>query len=444
MMAINSIIRKNDFDFKKRISQTEAMNLNLEKPVQEYTIDELAKINPINSPYYQNLEPNSLPYKRFSQLAKAKKIKNKNEQMVLVFDGISNSGSAPKVKTMDKNLDDAWSLKWGDEIHSDVVGSRIFAALGFDVDHPYYKQKDSLILVFPKHTLEGPKNGDEMVKEVYAKFGINITNFVSKTGIVSEDMALDNKDLQPYIGNKYITFIECAIEARPDRVKRLGPIMTNSLFNRNRRELRGALLAHLWIDNWDTRAENTLTTNNHIGNRSYQMKGVFSDLGTSFGVKVGYLPSDFRVGLVNKFSWDILQKSTNNKVEFKGKINAFLKPYESATYADMKWMAYKIANLTKKDIKKILDKSGWPKGIRNLYFHKLASRRSQILKGFNITDFDVIEFDRNYTYSKDGVLYIKNGVLIKDYDKNKHPLGYLSTKGRLRNYGQAKLQGEMQ
>jgi len=436
-MGLNSISTPFLFTFKKKITNKEAMNLDLNKLYSEYSIDQLASFDPKDSPYYSNNSTGIDLHKRFKALAKKKKIKPADENMVLIFKGVSDSGSAPKIKTMDINLDDEWSLKWGDELHTDAVGSRIFAALGFDVDHPYYRKKDSVTVVFP--LIDGiEKNHKEMVQTVKNNFSINIEKYISKSGVVNESDIRDNPRLANHLGLSFVTFVECAIEGRPDRVKRLGPLMSNSLFNRNRRELRGALLAHLWIDNWDTRAENTMMAINHQGKRVYKSTGVFSDLGTSLGVKVNFLPVDFRVGLVNHFKWDILKKKTKNKVKLIGQINAFLPTYKSATFSDMKWMATKIAKINKVSLNKILDKSGWPKGLQKLYFHKLASRRAQLLEAFDVKDINPIKFDRNFSYEKNGVTYIKKGVLIKDFNKDKHPLGYLNPFGRLRNYGGTK------
>ena len=98
-------------------------------------------------------------------------------------------------------------------------------------------------------------------------------------------------------------------------------------------------------------------------------------------------------------------------------------------------MAQHIAKFNEDSLKKILEKSGWPKGLQKLYLHKLASRRAQILEAFDVNDPNPINFDRNLSYEKNGKVYIKDGVLIRDFNKDKHPLGYLSPLGRLRNYG---------
>jgi len=371
-------------------------------------------------------------HKRFSELEKAKKIQTK-DQMFILFDAVSDSGSAPKIKAIDiKDAENEWSLKWGDELHSDVVGSRIFAALGFDVDHPYYYGKNDVYLLLPKNSIV--TSAKDLQQQVKQQFKIDITKFISDEGIIGDDELVLNKHLKAYKGFKYIRFVECALEARPDRVKRIGSIVPKQLQHPNRPELRAALLAHLFIDNWDTREENTLVTINHLGDYKYQTRGVFSDLGTSMGVHLNLIKGDFRVGLVNEFSWDLVKRK-KDKLIFQAQLNSVLKPYTQASFSELKWMAEKIAGLNQHHLEKILEKSGWPEPIQTLYLHKLASRRAQILQAFDISDPHPIAFDRKLNLNYQGRQVIKDGQLIEDIDLERHPLGYLNSKGRMQNYG---------
>jgi hypothetical protein len=203
--------------------------------------------------------------------------------MFVRFDEVSGSGSGPKLRAIDiKDADDEWSVKWGDEIHSDVVGSRIFAALGYDVDHPYYSGRDQLYLILPPEATV--KSSRDLIAQVKQQFKIDITRFISRDGVIGEEELAMNKHLKDYLGHKYITFLECAFEARPDRVKRIGSVVPKELNHEHRGELQASLLAHLFIDNWDTREENTMISINHLGKHVYKTKGVYNDLGTSKGV----------------------------------------------------------------------------------------------------------------------------------------------------------------
>lgn len=383
-----------------------------------------------DSPYWHDVA-DSVLFDQFDILAKQKKLKTK-KRMVILFDGFSYSGSAPKIKGLDLDYDNEWSLKWGDEVHTDVLGSRIFSALGYDVDHPYFYGKDELTLVFPAN--QTVKNADQMVDSLFLIYGIDIRPFITKAGIIDAEMAKDLDRLSPYVGLNYVRFLKCAIEGRPDRVKRIGSILPNDLKNENRRPLRAALLAHAFIGNWDTREENTCLTTVHNGNYSYRISAIFSDLGTSFGVKVSAFPADFKVGLVNEFDWEIF-KIKRTKIILRNSVNAMLDPYVKANYFDLKWMAHLIGRLDAEILQKMINETGWPQPIGLLYYHKLASRRANILKAFNLKDPHPIPFDPELNFTEDGKEIIKNGKLIVDYKLNENPESFLDKKGREQNYG---------
>ena len=383
----------------------------------------------IESIYWK--EVHGKQHKQFKKLAKSKKIKPKDD-MVVLFEELSHSGSAPKVRTLDLDFDNEWSLKWGDEVHTDVVCSRIFAALGYDVDHPYFYAKNNLTLVFDE--TKTICSWEQLSDSLFSIYSIHVDPFVSKKGKVTPQMAASNLQLQNYIGYNFVQFVKCALEARPDRVKRLGSFLPDTLGNRKRAELRSSILAHAFIGNWDTREQNTLLTNVHEGKYIYHISGVFSDLGSSMGVKLNFYPIDFKVGLVNHFGWNAVVRK-RNKIYIKNKVNAILPIYENISYADLEWMARKISLIDSTSLRKCINKAGWPKSIGELYFHKLASRRASIIASFELTDPYPIDFDRKLNIRENHKWIVKNGRLRKDFNRNDHPESFTSTKGRKRNYG---------
>ncbi len=381
------------------------------------------------SPYWNSV--NDTLYQEFGNMANSKKI-DAEKEMVVIFNELTSSGSAPKIETIDLDLDNEWVVKWGDELHSDVVGSRLFAAMGYDVDHPYFYGKDKLTLVFD--STKTIKNWTQLRDSVYVFCKVDITPYFSNQGNITEEMILINPDLSPYLGRLYVQFIKCGLEARPDRVKRLGSFLPDDMNNENNRALRAALLLHAFIGNWDTKEENTLLTLVHDGNYNYKISAIFSDLGTSFGVKTKLLPLDFKVGLVNEFSWEAAKK-VGNKVILQNQVNVMLTPYGKATYMDLKWMASKIEALDSLSLRKCLSKAMWPYPIEELYFNKLASRRASILRAFDIEDNHPIAFDKKITIFENNELIVKKGKLKKDYKRYENPESLFSKKGRNRNYG---------
>jgi hypothetical protein len=413
------------FQYKNALTDHEANNVDPNNP----------DADPMDSPYWHSNKSNS--EFQFANLARLKKIKPKPD-MVVLFDAPSFSGSAPKVETMDLDLDNKWSLKWGDEVHTDVVGSEIFATLGYDVDHPYFYGENKLTLVFDG-TRE-IKNAADLENKIFEIYKVRLKPFISSAGIITKEMADGVPDLQLYIGKQYVRFIKCVIEGRPDRVKRIGSFIPGEFGNENRRELRGALLAHAFIGNWDTREENTLLSLIHVHSDSYhlaeqyRMSAVFSDLGTSFGVVQHVFPPDFKVGLVNEFPWEVANMA-GGIVKLNAEINSILPCYQNATYTDLKWMAKKIGAIDSTMLRHMVDDAHWPAPISELFFHKLASRRASILIAFNLPDPNPISFNKYLTIKVDNKFVIKDGKLVVDFEREKNPESFLSAKGRFRNYG---------
>lgn len=386
--------------------------------------------DPENSPFWHTVNTVSLN-KQFDRLAKQKKIKARSK-MVVLFDQLSLDGSAPKIDVKDLDLDNEWVVKWGDEIHADIAGSRIFAALGYDVDHPYFYSEDDLTLIF--EATGTVRNADELIQRIREIYHIDLESFIASKGVVTAEMATEQSDLSPFTGRSFVRFKKCGLEARPDRVKRIGSFLPEELNNDQRRELRGALLAHQFIGNWDTREPNTLLTVVHGGNYNYRISAVFSDLGTAFGVERHTFPPDFKVGLVNAFSWEVAIRK-RGWITLTSPVNDISEPYSEARYEDLLWMAGKIAAIDSVMLRDMVQQAHWPAAVEELYFHKLASRRASILQAFGLTDPHPIAFDRNLNFTENGRCIVQNGVLLTDYERENNPESLLDEKGRFRNYG---------
>lgn len=346
----------------------------------------------------------------------------------LRLDKLEGKGSIPKVHADDLRNGSRWLLKWGDEIHSDPVASRIFAGLGFNVDYPFFKGEGEFRLLLGK---QGRRNRTikQLVNFIHNSYKVNLSPFIYKTGIVTSEMINDEPLLVGKLGEIYLEFIGTAVEPRPANETRLGPIMMDSLDNSQRRELRGAALAHMWVGNWDTKAANTLLTIvNHQGKT--HLKGSFSDLGVSLGVAISKFPRDLKAGLVNELSWNML-KVQGETIHFHARMNHLPLAWRTATWSDLQWMAQQIARLSSEDAREILLQSGWPIKIQQLYLYKLAERRHLILKTFEIQDPHPWPRERQYSSS----LEIKDGELTIEPELKKYPQGLLHKTGRFRGYG---------
>lgn len=382
------------------------------------------------TPFYSMGSDSILPQDRFDLEAKEKKIKARSH-MVVLADQCSFGGSTAKFDVLDTDLDNKWVLKWGDEIHTDIFCSRLFSALGYHVDFPFYYSYN-LTLVFDENgTINSP---DQLIDSLKIHYGINIEPYIKNKGIVTGQLAEVQRSLLPFVGKQYMNFIECSLEARPDRVKRLGSFMPYALDNSSRRELRASLLAQAFINNWDTKEDNTVLTIVNQGNKRYKIEAVFSDLGTSMGVHISWLRQDFKVGLVNELPWEVVKRK-HGKLHFTSSMNGMVDFYENTSYEDIYWLAQKLAFIDSTCLRKMIEAAHWPPAISELYFHKMASRRASILKALNILDPHPIGYSPKLNLIEDGRYLIKNGKLCKSADLKDYPVSYMSFKGRRRNYG---------
>lgn len=346
----------------------------------------------------------------------------------LRLDKLEGKGSIPKVHADDIRNGARWLLKWGDENHSDPVASRIFASLGYNVDFPFFKPKGTFRLLLGQQGRR-KRSIKQLVNFIHNSYKVNLSPFISQTGIVTTEMIQAEPLLIGRLGEVYLEFVATTVEPRPVNETRLGPIMIDSLGNINRTELRGAVLAHLWIGNWDTKAANTLFAIVNNQGETY-LKGSFSDLGVSLGVAISKFPRDLKAGLVNELSWDLIAQQ-ENEIHFQGRMNHLPLAWRTADWSDLYWMAQQIARITPEDARDMLLSSGWPNNIQSLYFYKLAERRQQILKTFQISDPNPWQLNRNYQ----ALPTIKDGALIQEPDIAQYPQGLLHKSGRFRGYG---------
>ena len=235
---------------------TKVLKINLIKNtlksnrIMQYPISPSIDINTYQSIYWNPFTQTN--HKEFKNLSRLKKVKPKKEISV------PNQITKKLEELQPQNCSCLFLLvpqKNIDEINTDVVASRLFASLGFDVDHPYCYLNGKLMLIFDETS--SITSWDQLKDSILNIYNIDLDPFFLESGTIDMKTVANNDNLSDYIGNQYVRFIKCGIEARPDRVKRLGTFLPNMLYNSKRLELRGVLLLHSLIGNWDTRKENT-------------------------------------------------------------------------------------------------------------------------------------------------------------------------------------------
>jgi hypothetical protein len=377
-------------------------------------------------------QPTGPREKEFDRKALQRGIKSTFEWAVL--DQLEVKGSAPKAHIVDITTGNRWLMRWGDEVNSDPVASRIFSALGFNTDYPYYSKPGHIKLILGKTENKKKRSVSHFVKFIYNGYQINLSPFIQSVGRVDRELIEKSPELAPFKGQYFVSFKSSALDARPKDELRLGGMLSGHTENLKHRELKGAILALAWLGVWDIKEINTLLSITMNENAETKLIGSFSDLGVSMGVKINRFPRDIKASLVNEFPWDFISIE-KDKIQINGHINAILKTYTSAEYEDLLWMAGQIAQLDEKILRDCLSFSGWPSYIQELYFFKLVERRKQILTVFAIEDTHPIAINRMYSYRDQDRWLVKDGFLVEEPSEDVYPQGLLHDKGRFRGFG---------
>ncbi len=342
-------------------------------------------------------------------------------------------GSAAKAHITDLSGGNRWLIKWGDEVHSDPVAARLFSALGFNTDYPYYLGPGEVNVILGKTPRKKKRTVAHFVRFIYNGYKINLSAFIKSVGKIDRARINQFPDLAPFRGQNYISFKSAAIEARPKSELRLGGMLSGHPKYSKSTELRGVILAHAWLGNWDIKEINSLLAITIDEKNQTQLIGSFSDLGISLGVKVNKFPRDVKAGLINEFPWDLVNIE-KGQIHLNFHINAIIKTYTSAEYSDLHWMANQIAQIDEATIRNCLSFSGWPAYIQELYFFKLAERRRQILAAFLIEDPHPMTINRLYSYQENDDWLVKDGFLVKEPNLEVYPEGLFNEFGRFRGF----------
>lgn len=265
-----------------------------------------------------------------------------------------------------------FKIKVGAEVHSEITAGLLMATLGYNIDMSRYARDFKMVL--PKKI---------KFKDVKKEWNSYFQNY----------------DLDKYIkehgktekGEDYVVFTETIIETKPEEILRAGPWAWGKLGKRGLREARGILLFNMWIGNTDIKeSENNKMVMKPKADGTYEIFHMQHDMGLSFGRWISEKPGEF--------PWDIVTKSTTGEIGINYRSFQTNSGFDHVTYADMKWMARQIAQLSREQITQTLQLAGWPLSIQQLLVEKLINRRNQLVRAFEMEDdYPHMECNRSLT-----------------------------------------------
>lgn len=361
---------------------------------------------------------------------------------LMFYKGLKSSATSPKITAKDR-YGNKWKVKWGDEVHTDVAATRLYIDLGGTyTDQKFYSGTGELILVLDPPTKNGKDSvktfyqlADKLLKSTY-KFHAyryllpkpvlkDSNGKILGTGKVDKTMIERESIDKKYLGSYYVKFKECQLSFYNPAIKRLGGIALSKLGAENDRVARSSLVFNAWIKNKDMKDDNSragILFNTKTGrfDKSVEYQ---SDLGATMGA---LRPS----GELNSFEKSFIIHLTSS-ITFRMHPLYIPKAWKECTWSDARWMALRIAKLSRSDIESCFADSGWPIFCQKIAVEKLISRRNELVKAFMLEKdgIKIIPCNPNFTYKRGKDIIVKNGKInensktVKELVKRIHPEG---------------------
>lgn len=291
-------------------------------------------------------------------------------------------------------------IKLGFEVHSEVATTELAKSLGMHQDPIITRSKVKVYL------------GD--------------ISYRAFTTMWKRKYRQDNRDVANYIDSRsspdekeqWIILRDAAIESSYEGVERLEGYHPEGWDHFNRREHRSLILWYGFVNMFDTKAGNHKVLIENIEDRPrilYSMQDVGYSLHhqLNFSDIVTTVKGALRYG-VNAFNKSMLSHKKDGGVHiWWADVMQDQKKFVGTTWSDVKWMARRIANLSKSDIQNAFKKASYPEPVERMYVFKLFNRRNEIIKAFNLEDeFEFYEIPDLDNYSEAGL--IENGEVIVD------------------------------
>ncbi len=255
-----------------------------------------------------------------------------------------------------KQENQQFKLYLGEEIHRDLTGSALASVLGYNTIPKEIVKNFTLYL--PKEL--SAKRFIQKWNRVDGKKDIN--NYIKEIGTTE-----DNKS--------FIVFHEALIEKTFPELKELGPWRIKSLGHNDRREIRALALFNLWIGHKQSLQEGKLL----LMKRSDSEQGLhafYMDFSQAFEGLGASHPK--------RFDLLMLRAQNNSTVTFKSSYTDFHQQLDEISYADVKWMARRINEISNEQIRRAISLGEWPDKLAYRLYKNLIARKQQLSSAFNL------------------------------------------------------------
>ena len=286
------------------------------------------------------------------------------------------------------------------ETHSEPFTSRLFHALGYNVDPTDYAREIKIaynrqfFLEFNSRRAPQIKFGMLFIPMVRFTIQKQHSPFDSiAAAVLKTGERISAEELQAHFSNPefeskidYLVTKPANVQIQSSDAAAIGPWAFGGNGHENLRELRGAGVLAAWLGWWDSRFENTRL---RIINtpEGPTLKHFWSDLGGGLGRAAGSFshsceqPDHFD----SRFT---RSRSSGDKLHFH--INGYEPVEDTPAFAEMtiddaRWMARLIAQLTEQQLIDALSASGFDRDHVHIYTQKLLARRDHLIRDLGLT-----------------------------------------------------------
>lgn len=286
----------------------------------------------------------------------------KNE---VTFKEVRNRQSRPKLTVIGEGPDGKmreYKLKLSMELHGEPTAAALSNALGIYSDLSRYVRRVKVHL------------GDTSFKK-----------FKTEWSSYYKDENLERLILEQGSDNQgeFLVFMDGLLEPELDeeQLMRPGPWYWGGADHQYRREFRGLSIFNLWIHNTDLKeGENNKLILKARPGGEFDTYYVQQDLGFVLGHYFRERPTDF--------AWTLVKEDGRDAVTFNYRNFQPNSGFRHVTWADARWMARKIGQLTRQQIVEAVKFGNWPNqapyDYQSLYVEKLIERRNQLVKAFQL------------------------------------------------------------
>lgn len=336
--------------------------------------------------------------------AKAQKYSLEKARRVLFFSKIKDTATAPKIEAKDA-YGEKWKVKWGLEVQTAPLASRLYVKLGARYSDLVYANEpgvEGLVLILGDPKKKSSCDNINTVKWLSyclleSRYNFNLNPYLQEVGVIDSknvNRILKNlaqggdKKYSPksLMGRRFVTFKESSVELQSKtKEMRGGPAPGDILGSLQDRVARSLVLFNMWIWNTDSKDDNNKSA--LVPNLMKEGKADYvefiHDLGASLGspLEAGN-PNGLGTG--RKFARFGRFLTREPKIIFDQFMLYRPRSWGKATYADTLWMAKKIVQMSNQDLQEISKSSLWPDFMQKAFVYKLAARRDQLAKLFNL------------------------------------------------------------